>query len=187
MNTNLLQGQLVRLTAIDAEANAELLARWWSDSEYMRLLDSDPPRPLLARKIKEEFEKDTERYAADRIEFMIRTLAADKPIGFIALDGIRWTHGDTFVAIGLGDRDYWGKGYGTDAMNVMLRYAFTELNLQRVSLDVFEYNARARRSYEKAGFVVEGCQRQRLNRDGQRWGFIYMGVLRDEWLKANEP
>jgi len=56
-----------------------------------------------------------------------------------------------------------------------------ELNLHRVSLDVFEYNPRAIRSYEKVGFKHEGRVRQALNRDGRRWDILYMGILREEW------
>jgi RimJ/RimL family protein N-acetyltransferase len=67
-------------------------------------------------------------------------------------------------------------------MQVILRFAFEELNLYRVSLDVFEYNPRAVRSYEKAGFSHEGRLRRCLNRNGRRWDLIYMGILRDEWF-----
>jgi len=66
-------------------------------------------------------------------------------------------------------------------MRILLRYAFEELNLHRLSLSVFEYNSRAIRSYEKAGFVIEGRARQFLNRDGLRYDMIFMGILRDEW------
>ena len=65
---------------------------------------------------------------------------------------------------------------------LILRYAFLELNLQRVSLDVFDYNQRAIRSYEKAGFTLEGRQRGVLLREGKRWDLVYMGILREEWL-----
>jgi RimJ/RimL family protein N-acetyltransferase len=67
-------------------------------------------------------------------------------------------------------------------MIVILRYAFQELNLRRVALDTFEYNPRAIRSYEKAGFVHEGRARGYLYREGQRWDLIFMGILREEWL-----
>ena len=60
------------------------------------------------------------------------------------------------------------------------------LNLHRVSLDVFEYNTRALRSYQKAGFVTEGRQRQALQRNGRAWDVIYMGILREEWMKSDE-
>ena len=185
MNT-LLQGELVRLVAANAEKDAELLAGWSRDSEYARQLDSDPAHPQSVRRAKEDIQKWMENESPDNFGFMVRTLADDRLIGFVGLDGIRWTHGDTFVGIGIGDPEYRGNGYGTDAMRVILRYAFTELNLHRVSLDVFEYNPRAIRSYEKAGFVVEGRQRQALNRDGRRWDVIYMGILREEWERQQE-
>jgi len=69
-------------------------------------------------------------------------------------------------------------------MRVMLRYAFAELNLHRVSLNVFEYNPRAIRSYEICGFVREGRCRQALHRDGRRWDLIYMGIMREEWRES---
>jgi RimJ/RimL family protein N-acetyltransferase len=70
-------------------------------------------------------------------------------------------------------------------MQVILRYAFQELNLRRVSLDTFEYNPRAIRSYEKAGFVHEGRVRKFLLREGRRWDMLFMGILREEWLARN--
>jgi RimJ/RimL family protein N-acetyltransferase len=182
----LLQGQLVRLVAANSEKDAELLAQWSRDSEYRRLLDTDPASPHSVKQAKEEILKWMEHEQPNSFGFMIRTLADDRVIGFVGLDGIGWTHGDCFVGIGIGDPEYRGNGYGTDAMRVILRYAFTELNLHRVSLDVFEYNLRAIRSYEKAGFVVEGRARQFLNRDGRRWDLIFMGILREEWEKQRE-
>jgi RimJ/RimL family protein N-acetyltransferase len=88
------------------------------------------------------------------------------------------------MGISLGDREYWGKGYGSDAMRLLLRYAFHELNLHRVSLNVFEYNPRAIRSYEKVGFVHEGRMRKFLNREGKRWDILYMGITRQEWERS---
>jgi RimJ/RimL family protein N-acetyltransferase len=70
-------------------------------------------------------------------------------------------------------------------MNVLLRFAFTEVNLRRVTLSVFEYNPRAIRSYEKAGFRHEGRVRKALNKEGRRWDVLFMGILRDEWMEKN--
>jgi RimJ/RimL family protein N-acetyltransferase len=81
----------------------------------------------------------------------------------------------------IGEREYWGKGYGTDAMNLLTRYAFMELNLHRVSLGVHSYNTRALRCYEKAGFRTEGAIRGETFREGRRSDDIYMGILRREW------
>jgi RimJ/RimL family protein N-acetyltransferase len=115
--------------------------------------------------------------------FNIQAKADARLIGFIALFNINWNHGEAWVAIGIGEREYRGKGYGTDAMRLMLNYAFTELNLNRVTLVVFSYNPRAMRSYEKAGFVLEGRHRHCLHRDGQWWDEVFMGILREEWQR----
>ena len=85
------------------------------------------------------------------------------------------------MAIGLGEQEYWGKGYGTEAMKLALHYAFSELNLRRVSLGVFAYNQRAVHSYEKTGFRLEGRMRGMLMRQGKRWDILFMGILREEW------
>jgi RimJ/RimL family protein N-acetyltransferase len=172
----------VRLTAMNAETDAEAFARWDIDSEYLRQLNSRPHLPNRAKKIKEGIEKEQQE-DSNTITFSVRTLADDKLIGFVEFDGINWPQGETFVGIGIGDPVYRGNGYGTDAMRVMLRYGFAELNLYRIQLDAFSYNERAIKSYLKAGFIEEGRQRGMLLRDGQRWDFVHMSVLRDEWLQ----
>ncbi len=182
MDSNLLAGQLVRLAAINAETDAEAFARWDVDSDYMRQLDGGPQVPGRARKIKEAIEKEQSE-DPNTIAFSVRTLADDRLIGFVAFDGIIWQHGETFVAVGIGDPAYRGQGYGTDAMRVMLRYGFRDLNLSRIQLNAFSYNERAIKSYLKVGFVEEGRQRGMLLRNGRRWDLIYMGILRDEWLQ----
>jgi RimJ/RimL family protein N-acetyltransferase len=185
MNIRLLQGELVRLAATNSETDAEAMARWSHDSEYMRLEDSWPARLRSVKQTKEDIREWLEHEKPNDYGFVIRTLTDDRAIGAIELDGIRWSSGDCFVGIGIGERECWGNGYGTDAMRVILHFAFAELNLHRVSLNVFEYNPRAIRSYEKAGFVVEGRQRQVLNRDGRRWDVIYMGILRQDWERLD--
>jgi len=179
---DLLRGELVHLTAESSEVMAEKFAQWNQDTGWERLLDSDPPRLLSVKKWKEWMEKDLEGGGSDEILFAIRKLDDEDIIGFMGLFNLFIQHGDTLVAIAIGERKYWNNGYGTDAMRVMLHYAFYELNLRRVGLIVFEYNPRAIRSYEKVGFVHEGRVRGAMQRDGQRWDFLYMGILRDEWL-----
>jgi RimJ/RimL family protein N-acetyltransferase len=184
MDTNFLHGELVRLVAADPEEIAATVSRHSRDSEYFRLMDSYPCRPLTKEGIRKWIEKDLEK--EDFFGFSIRTLADDRLIGDVGLGGMFWNHGDTYLGIGIGEREYWSKGYGSDAMKVILRYAFHELNLRRVTLNVFEYNPRAIRSYEKLGFQHEGHVRKYLNRDGRRWDLIYMGILKDEWLTKSQ-
>jgi len=179
---DLLCGALVRLTAENPEVMAPCWSHWSQDTEWSRLLDSDPPRLFSEKKRKEWMEKDLEKSDTNELFFAIRMLEGEALIGFIGLFNLYRQHGDALVAIALGERQYWGNGYGTDAMRVMLRYAFDELNLRRVGLIVFEYNPRAMRSYEKVGFIPEGRIRGAMLREGRRWDWQYMGLLREEWL-----
>lgn len=182
MINNIFEGKLVRLSAENPETYAENFSRWGHDSEYGRLLDLDPGHLHSPKRVKEWLEKELEKDPPEMWLFGVRALEADKLIGFVELNGVT-PHGDTFVGIGLGERDYWGKGYGTEAMKLILRFAFVELGLHRVSLDVFEYNPRGVKSYEKAGFRHEGRVRETILRDGRRSDVFFMGVLREEWLK----
>jgi RimJ/RimL family protein N-acetyltransferase len=179
LNDDLFAGRLVRLTAFNSEADAEIIARWSRDTEYHRLGDNDWAYPQSVRQARERLERDSDR----SFGFAIRTLSDDRLIGDIGVWVESWVHGEGWVGIGLGERNYWGNGYGTAAMRLMLRFAFDELNLQRVSLGVYAYNPRAIRSYEKAGFRREGVVRGDCRRDGQQWDTVFMGVLRDEWLQ----
>ena len=182
IDDHLFRGQRVRLAMDDSQALAEAHARWSHDTLYWRLQASDPSRPFSKRLTREWFEKRLLQAQPDAVIFSIHTLEDDRLIGEVELDGIDWLNGDAYVGIGIGESDFWGKGYGTEAMQLVLRYAFQELNLHRLTLNVFEYNPRAIRSYEKAGFVYEGRVRKFLRRDGQEWDMVHMGILRQEWL-----
>jgi RimJ/RimL family protein N-acetyltransferase len=181
MDNQLFAGDLVRLVGLEPTRDAALFSKWGRDGEYVRLLDSDPPRLWSAKAVEKWLEKDKDKEPPDEILFMIHTRAENLAIGFVGLDGINWVHGEAWMGIGIGDRRYWGQGYGTEAIQLLLEYAFSELNLFRVTLNVFAYNERAVRSYEKAGFKIEGRARGALKRDGKRWDLVYMGILRPEW------
>lgn len=185
MNAALFSGKLVRLSAEDPKTYAEHFSRWWQDSEYGRLLDMDPGRLFSPKRSQEWLEKELGKERPEMWMFGIRSLAEDRLIGFLDLDATM-PHGDAFIGIGLGERSYWGKGYGSEAMRLALGFGFRVLGLRRVSLCVFEYNPRAIRSYEKAGFRHEGTERQVMQRDGQRFDIHFMGVLREEWEQHNQ-
>jgi RimJ/RimL family protein N-acetyltransferase len=183
MSAGLLEGQLVRLTAENPDVMAKHFQEWNLDTEYFRMLDSDPPRLFSAKKWKEWLEKDLDKDPRSDFFFAIREITGSKIIGFTGLFDLYWHHGDSLLVIAIGERTNWGKGFGTDALKTLQRYVFKELNLRRLTLIVFEYNQRARRAYEKAGFVVEGRIRGAILRHGQRWDWLIMGVLREDWQK----
>jgi RimJ/RimL family protein N-acetyltransferase len=182
MNTKLFSGALVRLAVFDVEKDAECMARWNRNSEYQQLLDSGPSNLWTVQQIREWIEKNYN----DLYAFSIHTLADDRIIGNVDLNGIQWTAGDAWVGIGIGEPELWGKGYGREAMQLILRFGFEQLNLKRISLTVFEYNQRAYHSYLKLGFREEGRLRQWMQRGGERYDMIYMGILREEWESAKE-
>jgi RimJ/RimL family protein N-acetyltransferase len=179
--TDLLNGKLIRLAAQDPEEIAPLYVKWAKDPEYLGTLESDPLFPFSAQTVKTQTENDWPADDLNNIMFAIRTLTDDKIIGFADLDYMNPIHGDTYMGIGIGEKEYWGKGYGSDAMNVLLRYAFNELDLHRVTLTVFAFNERAIRMYERTGFKIEGRHRGYLYRDGRRWDLVEMGILKNEW------
>ena len=149
----------------------------------MRFLDTNPTQLQSQKGMQKSLEEDLEKQKNDKYWFTIRALDDDKLLGDIDLSIYNWTGRDAFVGLGIGERDFWGKGYGTDMMRLCLRYAFLELGLQRVSLGLHEYNPRALRLYEKAGFRLEGRTRGDLMREGKRYDTLWMGVLREEWLE----
>ena len=183
MNNPVLTGQLVRLISIDLEEDLKLFEEWNLDSEYQRLLDAGAANRYNVKLTKEFFEKEI----GDMHAFIIQKLDDDRKIGMIDLAGINWQVGSAWVGIGIGVREFWGQGYGTDAMKIILRYGFTQLNLNRIQLDVFSINQRGMKSYLKAGFKHEGHLHGNLLKAGVRYDEVFMGILRREWEQLQSP
>lgn len=180
---DLFRGELIRFTAEDPETVAKSEVNWQRDSEFVRLADSRPVSVFSQKRLKEKREEPMEKGPQpERYLFSVRTLAEEKLIGFLSL-WVNLIHSEAWVGLGIGERDFWSKGYGTDMMKLCLRYAFLELGLQRVSLGLHAYNTRALRSYEKAGFRLEGRTRQDVFREGKHTDTLWMGILREEWLQ----
>jgi RimJ/RimL family protein N-acetyltransferase len=177
MNKEFFTGKRIELTPIDLDKDVEIWEGWNRDSDYLRLLDDFPANQYASALIKEWIEKEDSPNAL----FMIRTLKEQKPIGFIELAGYDWVARNAWVGVGIGDPDYRSQGYGTEAMNLLLKFAFRGQNLHRVNLGVFSFNKRAIRCYEKSGFKYEGLEREAIFKDDQRWDCHMMGVLQSEW------
>ena len=184
MNKSVLIGEKVELCPLDTEKDSALFEKWNQDSDYMRQLDLDPAIIFSAALIKEWFEKEEN----DDPIFAIKLLDESRTIGDIGLYGLDWVNGNAWVGISIGDPACRGKGFGTEAMRLILAYAFNVLNLHRVTLDVFEFNPRAIRSYEKCGFKAEGVEKELIFKEDMRWNVLNMGILRNEWelLQASE-
>jgi RimJ/RimL family protein N-acetyltransferase len=180
---NLFAGEHVRLTAIES-GDLPAMARWYRDSDFMRRLDADIAAPKTEKQVAEFIEE--QQKSAMAFAFAIRPIDREDVVGYCALEGILWSQRVTWLAIGIGEAAQRGQGYGEEAMRLLLRFAFDELNLRRVQLTVFSYNDWAIRLYEKLGFQREGVFREFLQRDGQVYDMLLYGLLRREWEAQNE-
>lgn len=179
----MIDGKLVRLRALEPE-DAERAYRWINDREVTHFLMARYPYSLAA-------EKDWAAQAAKTNDFTDLRFAIETLDGVhIGICGLH--HGrpeDRLADLGImiGEKEYWSQGYGTDAMLTVLRFAFYQMNLNKVTLGVFEINPRARAVYEKCGFVEEGRGREEYYQDGRYIDVIRMGVLRREFEALHGP
>jgi RimJ/RimL family protein N-acetyltransferase len=176
--TRTLAGRRVRLVPERLE-HAELLERWNADPEVRHWLhrSEDPPellsRAALEQKVRQVFADPTE------IRFVIE--AEDGlPIGDVGLLAIH-RHGRAELSILIGEVAYWSRGYGADAIRTVLRLAFEELGLRRVTLIADADNARGIACYERCGFRREGVLRAHRLRYGLPIDMLAMAVLREEF------
>lgn len=178
----LFSGPRLRLTALRPE-DAQHIARWYEDSLFARLYDGNAIYPFAESRVRGLIEG--EEKSTTSFPFAIRTLYSDDIVGQCAVDGISWSSRSGWVSIAIGEAEHRGLGLGSEAMGLLMRFCFDELNLNRIQLTVFSYNTIARRLYEKLGFVLEGTWREAVLRDGQAFDALHYGMLAREWRAAH--
>jgi RimJ/RimL family protein N-acetyltransferase len=183
IQTQLFESPDLRLGPIDHEKDPAIESKWTHDSDFMRLMETNPARPLSAAMIKKQYEKLEKQIEEDKnlFHFMVRAKADDRLIGKAAIQWIEWTNSNGWIRLGIGAAEDRRKGYGTQVMQMLLRFAFAELNLFRVSAMAPEYNDGAIALLRKFGFTQEVCRRSALERDGRRWDLYVFGLLNEEW------
>ena len=181
--TQLFESQDIRFGPIDYEKDPEIESKWTHNAEFMRLFEFEPARPVSVAIVKKQYEKLEKKIEEDKnlYHFMIRTKADDRLIGKAVIQRIDWANGSCSIRVGIGSVDDQRKGYGTQALKMLLRFAFAELNMFRVSANVAEYNEGALALLKKLGFTEEVRRRQSLEREGRRWDLLVFGLLKDEW------
>jgi RimJ/RimL family protein N-acetyltransferase len=183
IQTQLFEAQDIRLGPIDHEAHPEIESKWTHDSDFMRLMELKPVRPLSPALVKKEYESIEKKMEEDKnlFYFTIRAREDDRLIGKAVIEWVDWTNGNGWIRLGIGAAEDRRRGLGSQTLGLILRYAFAELNLFRVSAMVPEYNEGAIRLLKKFGFVEEVRRRQAVQRDGRPWDLLTFGQLRSEW------
>jgi RimJ/RimL family protein N-acetyltransferase len=162
---------------------------WPTDAGVLRRMMMDPE---VAHLLFEEMGGDTPSTFALGAYIFLQGLTGRPDFGIVEKDGhligsvrlwrISERNRSAMLTIFIGDKNRWGRGCGTEALRLMLRHAFTGMDLNRVELHVFDFNGRAIRAYEKVGFMREGARRGALIRSGRMHDIVVMGILKDEFF-----
>lgn len=182
-NTNsLYEGWLVRLGPIDYEKDLPIIARWTHDPLWRFILGETarPMPPEAVRKMLEKIEKRMEE-SRNLFHFTLRDKTDDRLVGLARLAWIDFHNGTGRLMIGIGDSTDRQHGYGSDALTLLLRFAFGELNLHRVSVWPTADNLPFIHMVEKAGFEEEARRREASFHDGSYFDILHMGLLRSKW------
>lgn len=158
-----------------------LYHRWINDFAVLRTLVI--PRPSTLEEVQAVYETQVAEERQRRVVyFTIYDRATLRPIGRTGLMDINYRDRSASFGIEIGEADYRGRGYGTEATRLMLDYAFTALGLHNVALETWEYNLAAQQAYAKAGFRETGRRRQAKFMGGKLWDIVSMDCLSTEFV-----
>ncbi|WP_032121499.1 GNAT family N-acetyltransferase [Clostridium amazonitimonense] len=172
-------GEKIRLREYRREDILEA-QRYINDAEIKRYLH--PGIPYLYTLEDEIKWFEMQSASKDCYNFAIETIEREIYIGGCGINNIDWKNSVVEVGIFIGDKNYWGKGYGSDAMKVLIKFIFDQMNINKIKLKVYSFNKRAIKCYEKCGFINEGVLRQEIYKDGKYHDEMIMGLLKEEYL-----
>ena len=176
----ILSGRLVYLRPAERDDIPQFV-RWLSDARTTGYLGARSP---IGRAMEERwFDELLAHHGNDRWFFVICLLDDDRPVGSLDLREIGLTSGGAGLGIVIGDPADTSHGYGSDALRLLLDFGFGELRLERIWLDVFEFNERARHVYERLGFLHEATLRHAFFHGGRYVDLQRMAILREEWAE----
>jgi len=161
------------------EEDVPVYHKWRNDPEVMRT--TSPYLDVYTLAETRAFVEQVILGSGTSKSYMIIEKETQMPIGITSLIHIDPKNRNAECIIDIGEKEYWGKGYGTEALSLLLDYAFSEMNLHRVSLGVFAFNLKAISLYKKIGFKQEGIAREFAFREGSWHDLLHMGILKHEY------
>ncbi|TFB13458.1 N-acetyltransferase [Filobacillus milosensis] len=165
-----------------SQDDVELYHSWRNDMDVM--YTTNPSLDLYSLEETRSFVENILISSESSKSYIITQKENDIAIGITSLINIDYKNRNAECIIDIGEKDYWGQGYGSEALQILINYAFLELNLHRVSLRVFSFNDKAIKMYEKLGFKEEGISRESLFRNGNWEDIVHMGLLHNEYLEV---
>ncbi|HLR51672.1 MAG TPA: GNAT family protein [Candidatus Avamphibacillus sp.] len=163
------------------EEDIEIYHAWRNDMGVMNT--TNPSLDVYSFQETKEFVENVILASSSSKSYIIEEKSQQRSIGITSLINLDYKNRNAECIIDIGEKEFWGKGYGKEALKLLLDYAFLEMNFHRVSLRVFSFNEKAIGLYEKLGFKHEGVSRQSLFRDGKWHDIYHMGVLYNEYVK----
>jgi RimJ/RimL family protein N-acetyltransferase len=175
-----LKGKSVLLRPVK-RSDISYFLEWFNDPEVIQYIGLYLPMTEMAE---EKFieELGSTRARSDAL-FVIEVIEgkSTKPVGNCGLHQINAKDHNALFGITIGEKDYWGKGYGTESTQLLIDYGFQQLNLHRIWSYAFAFNERSIRLHKKVGFRDEGRLRQATFKNGQYYDLVQFGMLREEW------
>lgn len=171
----MIAGDLVILRAFERE-DADRCYRWMNDPNIVRTLKSRYP---IAFQNEVEWLERAMHSNVDERHFAIERKEDRTHIGNASIHEIDWISRTGSFGLFIGDPSAWNKGFGTDSILTLVRFAFDEMNLQKLRINVFEYNERAKHLLLTHGFVQEGRLRREFYREGSFHDIVILSIFRD--------
>ena len=171
-----LLGKMINLRPF-AKADIPIVTRWINDPEVREFVLRVFPQT--------EKQEDGwyEKLGSDEKNVVLCIETKDGiPIGIMGIHKIEWVNRTATTGAMIGEKEFWGKGFGTDAKMTLLNYAFNTLNLRKILSDVIVFNERSLRYSLRCGYQIEGRRRNQIFKRGEYWDLIELGVFRNEWL-----
>ncbi len=172
-----LKGKKTLLRPLDRTKDMDYCLQWINDPDITPFVRRFMP---VSREEEQEW-FDRHAHHKDAVTFMIETHKG-KPIGVMGIDRIDWKDRVGTTGAIIGDKRYWGKGYGTDAKMILLNFAFNALNLRKMCSHVIAYNKRSLYYSLHCGYKIEGRLRAHHFKEGAYHDGIVLGLLKEEWL-----
>ncbi|MHA1459305.1 MAG: GNAT family N-acetyltransferase [Promethearchaeota archaeon] len=178
-----IEGEIIDLVAGNSKW-VNLFCSWINNPKVRHYSRNMWPQSL--EDVKKRFEPSPDRRIRDKVNFMIYHKQEKRPIGIVGLDEINWISRSANLFALIGEPEHWGKGIAVEACALVIKYGFTELNLNKIEAGIFSPNKRSLRAAEKLGFEKEAIIKEEIYIDGKYLDNHRFSLFNRDWLEKNK-